>query len=136
MMGSKRVFTSGACDKAQRLFHRQSGECFYCGILTVKVTTPLIRPPKNFFTVDHVNPRARGGTSRIGNLVGSCLSCNNVKADMNAVEFLAMFSPELLLSRHTMTRAEWKKARAEARARPKTPSEQHLSDYFHERPTP
>lgn len=30
-------------------------------------------------TVDHVQPRARGGTNSLTNLVGSCSTCNRVK---------------------------------------------------------
>ena len=30
-------------------------------------------------TIDHVNPRARGGTTKWENVVSSCYSCNSLK---------------------------------------------------------
>lgn len=32
-------------------------------------------------TLDHIIPRARGGSNRVANLVGSCRECNEFKAD-------------------------------------------------------
>lgn len=42
--------------------------CFYCG----KIAT----------TIDHVVPKAMGGSSRKDNLVPACKSCNSNKSDM------------------------------------------------------
>ena len=49
--------------------------CAYCGVMD----TPL--------NIDHVQPRSRGGTDRVSNLVLACVPCNQVKADRSVEEF-------------------------------------------------
>lgn len=44
------------------VLHRDAGTCHWCG-----------RPALH---VDHVTPRARGGTDDLANLVASCTGCN------------------------------------------------------------
>ena len=39
-------------------------------------------------TVDHMTPKARGGTDDRGNLCGACEHCNYSKGDKTAEEFL------------------------------------------------
>ncbi len=51
------------------IFRRDGGKCQYCGKLF----------PKNELTIDHVTPRALGGTSRWDNVVCSCGACNRKK---------------------------------------------------------
>jgi len=51
------------------IFRRDGGKCQYCG----KVF------PKSELTIDHVVPRALGGTSEWGNVVCSCALCNRRK---------------------------------------------------------
>lgn len=53
-----------------RIFERDRGVCFYCGV-SVALTTA---------TLDHVIPRARGGPSTDANLVLCCKPCNQEKA--------------------------------------------------------
>ena len=43
---------------------------------------------KDAVTMDHVVPIAQGGKSTPGNIVPCCKSCNNLKRDMTAVEWL------------------------------------------------
>lgn len=52
--------------------------CFYCHI----DMTDLNR------TLDHVIPKAKGGTNDLWNLCLSCNNCNRLKADQSAHEFL------------------------------------------------
>lgn len=51
--------------------------CAYCGATDV----PL--------NIDHVQPRARGGSDRVSNLVLACVPCNEKKAARTVEEFLA-----------------------------------------------
>ncbi len=51
------------------IFRRDGGKCQYCGRAF----------PKSDLTIDHVTPRALGGTSRWNNVVCSCASCNRRK---------------------------------------------------------
>jgi len=55
--------------------------CGYCGVSDTQVGAPL--------TIDHFQPRSRGGLDDIDNLVYCCHACNEHKADYwqpNAVE--------------------------------------------------
>jgi 5-methylcytosine-specific restriction endonuclease McrA len=53
-------------------WHRR---CAYCAISDVP------------FELDHIQPRSRGGSSRISNLVLACHACNMAKGDRTAAEF-------------------------------------------------
>lgn len=50
--------------------------CVYCGVTDV----PL--------ELDHVNPKSRGGSDRAGNLVISCVDCNQEKGNQPVEEFV------------------------------------------------
>ncbi len=76
------------------IFQRDGFRCVYCG---------------NAFsvdelTVDHVEPRVKGGDSSVGNLVTCCRACNMAKAGQPAWSFLARY-PELRAS--FLARAEF-----------------------------
>lgn len=51
--------------------------CAYCG-----ETSHDLR------TVDHVTPKASGGSNSLSNLVSSCSECNNEKGSMSLLEYL------------------------------------------------
>lgn len=61
----------------RRLFKNQGSRCGYCHKLT----------PFHEFTVDHIQPRSRGGSDSPHNLVGACQWCNNKKGNRNPAEF-------------------------------------------------
>ena len=52
------------------IFARDSFTCQYCGR----------RPPEIVLELDHIHPRAKGGTDEIINLITSCWDCNRGKA--------------------------------------------------------
>ena len=54
--------------------------CVYCGTCLDFDTA----------TLDHVYPRARGGTGAPGNLVTACRACNQLKGDLLPVEFFLL----------------------------------------------
>ena len=58
----------------KNILRRDNHRCQYCG----KTDESL--------TVDHVVPKARGGTDSWENLVCACVSCNNKKGDRTPVE--------------------------------------------------
>ena len=65
----------------QAIFRRDGHLCQYCG-------------SKQNLTLDHVNPRARGGKDTWENLVTACVTCNNRKGDRRLEEFnLALARP-------------------------------------------
>jgi len=54
----------------RNLFRRDNFTCQYCGC----------RPGTSELTIDHVNPRSRGGMSTWENCVLACVACNHRKA--------------------------------------------------------
>lgn len=65
--------------KRLEIFARDGHRCVYCG--EVRAVEEL--------TVDHVQPRMRGGDSSGGNVVTACAACNARKGGRRLAEFLA-----------------------------------------------
>jgi hypothetical protein len=63
----------------ERIFARDGYRCVYCG-----ETFPGER-----LSLDHVQPRMRGGDNSPGNLVTACQPCNTRKGSLPAWAFLA-----------------------------------------------
>jgi 5-methylcytosine-specific restriction endonuclease McrA len=61
------------------LFARDEYRCVYCG---------LVQEP-DALSVDHVQPRMRGGDGSQGNVVTACRGCNTAKAGHSLPRFLA-----------------------------------------------
>ena len=68
----------------ERVLARDGYRCVYCG-------EPFPEPQ---LTLDHVEPRMRGGDQSEGNLVSACRACNTLKGSMPAWAFLAERPPE------------------------------------------
>ncbi|HET9426375.1 MAG TPA: HNH endonuclease [Gemmatimonadaceae bacterium] len=64
--------------KRDRVFERDDFRCVYCGK----------RFAAGELSVDHVEPRVRGGDQSTGNLVTACRGCNNLKGHRRVSEFL------------------------------------------------
>lgn len=65
--------------RREAVFARDDYRCAYCGE----------RFPAEALSVDHVQPRARGGDNSGGNLVSACGACNTRKGHRRLAEFLA-----------------------------------------------
>ena len=63
----------------ERIFRRDGFRCAYCGEVFVSAD----------LTLDHVEPRMRGGDQSGGNLVTACRACNTRKGSRPAWAFLA-----------------------------------------------
>ncbi len=63
----------------QRIFRRDGFRCVYCAQVF----------PEEELTVDHVEPKMRGGDRSDGNLVTACHACNTRKGSRPAWAFLA-----------------------------------------------
>jgi len=61
-----------------RIFERDGFRCVYCGE----------RFDAEALTVDHVQPRSRGGDHSDGNLVTACTVCNTRKGGRSVAAFL------------------------------------------------
>lgn len=64
--------------KRDRVFERDDFRCVYCGK----------RFAAEELSVDHVEPRVRGGDQSTGNLVTACRGCNNLKGHRRVSDFL------------------------------------------------
>src|SRR5437870_7091206 len=63
--------------KRDRVFSRDDYRCVYCGK----------RFAADELSVDHVEPRVRGGDQSTGNLVTACKGCNTLKGQRRVSEF-------------------------------------------------
>ena len=96
------------------VFARDAWRCVYCG-------QPF---PEEALTVDHVQPRVRGGDRSGGNLVTACGACNVAKGHRRLAEYLraepAARANFFRLARHVWPRhlraVEEEMARLEQRA--------------------
>jgi hypothetical protein len=57
----------------QKVWNKSGGRCWYCGLVMAIYGLEA--------TMDHVVPRAAGGTSDVANLVPCCRICNRLKQD-------------------------------------------------------
>ncbi|MFI0447438.1 RNA-guided endonuclease IscB [Actinomadura sp. 6N118] len=73
--------------------------CAYCGAENV----PL--------NIDHIHPRAKGGSDRVSNLTLACIPCNQTKSNRPVAEFLAT-KPQMLAAILAQARAPLKDAAA------------------------
>jgi hypothetical protein len=62
------------------IWARDGFACVYCGVSLAAGAR---------LTLDHVRPRARGGTHASTNLVTACVHCNSVRADTSIRVFCA-----------------------------------------------
>lgn len=68
--------------RREQIFARDDYQCVYCGE----------RFEPDALTVDHVQPRMRGGDRSGGNLVTACGGCNARKGALRLAEFLGAHS--------------------------------------------
>ena len=55
------------------IFSRSNGKCVYCGAKATEI--------------DHIVPRANGGTNSVNNLTAACRACNDKKSNLSLKEF-------------------------------------------------
>jgi 5-methylcytosine-specific restriction endonuclease McrA len=81
------------------LLEKWGRKCVYCGAENV----PL--------QIEHISPKARGGTNRVSNLTLACQSCNQAKGKRSIQEFLA-HAPAKLKQIQAQTKQSLKDATA------------------------
>lgn len=72
-------YKDGPPGRRERVLKRDRHSCVYCGETF----------PPDELTLDHVQPRMRGGDDSEGNLVTACRRCNELKGSLAAWSFLA-----------------------------------------------
>jgi HNH endonuclease len=76
------------------LFEQASGCCEYCKS-PADFTT-------EFFSVEHIIPKAKGGSNEISNLAFACIGCNILKSDKTefldsvSQKIVAFFNPRIM----------------------------------------
>ena len=70
--------------RRDRVMRKNHGRCFYCG-QKLQNRNPN---KKHYMTIDHIIPRAKGGTGHISNLAPSCERCNVLKGAKDLGNFL------------------------------------------------
>jgi 5-methylcytosine-specific restriction endonuclease McrA len=91
---------TGRDRRRRRILQRDGNRCVYCGAT----------PPPELLTVDHVEPRVKGGDHSDGNLVACCVACNRAKGGSPAWAFLAE-RPELRANFLLQARGVWPRLR-------------------------
>jgi 5-methylcytosine-specific restriction endonuclease McrA len=90
----------------REIFRRDNYTCQYCGRQTAHLT------------IDHVEPRHRGGQHRWDNLVAACQPCNRQKGGRSAAEANMNLrrrpsepaaTANYLFGRHLGENADWRK---------------------------
>lgn len=66
--------------RRREIFTKSAGKCHYCA-------DPLTLDGK--WHIEHMMPRAMGGSDDTINLVAACVTCNLRKADRSAIEFVS-----------------------------------------------
>ena len=61
----------------EKIYSKTDGHCAYCGC----------EINFDYFVIDHIIPKAKGGSSRIENLIPSCRDCNAMKYDCDIETF-------------------------------------------------
>jgi len=69
----------GRRGRRQRILEAYGFRCVYCGAIL----------PADRLTLDHVEPKVKGGDRSDGNLVACCVPCNTAKGGSPAWAFLA-----------------------------------------------
>ncbi len=87
-------------NRRERIFERDGHRCVYCGLSY----------PADELTLDHVQPRVRGGDHSDGNLVACCRACNVAKGGEAAWAFLAR-RPDLRANFLRYATAVWPRLR-------------------------
>lgn len=68
----------------EQVLKRDNYTCLYCG----EQGTQTLDPDGLPWHLDHLHPVSKGGTNHPSNLVASCRSCNLVKHDATAAEYM------------------------------------------------
>jgi 5-methylcytosine-specific restriction endonuclease McrA len=106
-------------EKRLRIYDRDGWRCVWCLAPVVQANTRVEVDARydgriRCACLDHVLPRSRGGSNGAGNLVTSCLQCNEARGDRSAIEFVASETRRAAaagFADETAFRAVWERGR-------------------------
>lgn len=70
-------------NKRRRLWQRQKGLCYWCGCKTLLPQSGKAEKTHRTATIDHVIPRAKGGSNQPDNCVMACDACNSMRNELD-----------------------------------------------------
>jgi 5-methylcytosine-specific restriction endonuclease McrA len=73
-------------DRLHLIFAKTGGCCYHCG-KKLSFNAYGTTGRRGSWEIDHSNPKARGGTGLLRNLVPSCVGCNRSKGALTSAEF-------------------------------------------------
>ena len=81
------------------VFKRDGFKCAYCGET----------PPEVVLEVDHIDPKSKGGSNDINNLITACFACNRGKRNISLNKIPRKISEnlEILKLKENMTLIMW-----------------------------
>lgn len=74
----------------ERLYQAQGGACAACSVAMLLVESPLGPRSSRQATLEHLLPRAFGGTSAMSNLAATCERCNSTRGLIEWRAFLGL----------------------------------------------
>lgn len=79
-------------ERLNQIFDLTDGYCYYCGKqLSWKNYGKVGK--RGSWEIDHSNPKSRGGTDHLRNLVPACVACNRAKSDYRGAYYKRQFEP-------------------------------------------
>ena len=91
----------------ESIAREQGWRCYLCGIKMSRKKNGRgkVAPQKARFkwsTLDHVIPKAKGGTDKRENINVACFSCNTLKDNMDIIDFFEKYSIKDLKEMHNI----------------------------------
>lgn len=90
------MFTGVEQVKRAEIFARDEWRCVYCGVVH----------PYDSLSIDHVQPRVKGGDNSGGNVVTACTACNTLKGATPLALFLSLH-PDARRNFFTLAKYVW-----------------------------
>jgi len=100
--GVERDHSQRLCASEKRqIFVEQAGRCYYCNRECVPTDSRKMTNEEqsdDLFTIDHIEPRSKGGRTDRGNSIGVCRKCNTEKGDDTVAQWKERIYEEKLLA--------------------------------------
>lgn len=77
------------------IFDFTEGYCYYCGKLLSWKNYGKVGK-RGGWEIDHSNPKSRGGSDYLRNLVPACIPCNREKSDYKGSYYKKQYEPKTL----------------------------------------
>lgn len=83
--------------KREAIYWLHNGKCGYCGKKLKRSWRHVYS--QSAFTIDHIVPKSKGGTSAYENLMPCCRKCNFLKGNKSLKEFRKILNTDFYFER-------------------------------------